>query len=511
MKILISFLIIFLFFCPNLLHGQNQHKLLNLGRKADAIKSQIDGGFLITSSHNNWGDSTVLTKLDSNWNIIWSNVYNIPSNEHRTTTELISSNFVTCGGNQVLSIDSAGNILWSISLDPSCTLNSIVETNDGKILVSGSLSSEGYFAKIGNEGTLLMAKTYGVAGKSFKGLGACEAANTDWLFCGQSTVSFVSGTPMIVKTNSQGDTLWTTIHDGTMPFGSGFSDASYQRITELSNGDYLAGAGHVKEGFLLTRLSSNGTILWSKVYSPVSWDFHNYYVGEMIELADGSIVIGANSINFATAPANPYVFKISSAGNLIWSSGFYNSFNTWDNWSLIEAQGGSFIFAGDVDWDTTGQYEDFNMLLIDSLGQTSCVTTTSDLTSQSISLTETSGFNVSINAVSNTSTISSTQIVISDTLLCGTPLSLSEIRDRGEVIAFPNPFSNSLEIRLPAEFTENYQIDIYNQSGQRVRCINNAANPIQISGSGLPSGLYFYMIREMSKDITPITGKLIKN
>ncbi len=151
------------------------------------IKSH-DGGYFSTAMNSIWTrkyDSLFVSKIDNSGIIQWTLPYSIEANIDASAISLIE----THDANLVFGVkrthaidsskrisdcllfktDSAGNILWSKSIQSGSSLfvNSLIETNDGNILLTGEafdgVAKENVFtALISSSGDILWEKTFGM-------------------------------------------------------------------------------------------------------------------------------------------------------------------------------------------------------------------------------------------------------------------------------------------------------------------------------------------------------------
>ena len=78
---------------------------------------------------------------------------------------------------------------------------------------------------------------------------------------------------------------------------------------------------------------------------------------------------------------------------------------------------------------------------------------------------------------------------------------------QNQIIVYPNPFNNSATIQYKNK--SNYsELNIYDMYGQKIKTINDiSGDHIKIERENLSSGIYFYELKQDSKEIS--TGKLI--
>jgi hypothetical protein len=123
----------------------------------------------------------------------------------------------------LVKIDSLGDTLWTKTYGGSSSdrAYSVQQTADGGYVVAGYTSSFGtglndfYLVKTDSQGDTLWTRTYGGDGDDIA-RSVQQAADGGYVLAG-STESFGAGNSdfYLVKTDSQGDTLWTRTHGGS--------------------------------------------------------------------------------------------------------------------------------------------------------------------------------------------------------------------------------------------------------------------------------------------------------
>lgn len=170
----------------------------------------------------------------------------------------------------------------------------------------------------------------------------CEPKSDGTITCAGNTKSAGAGDDdmLMVKFNSNGDTLWTRI------FGGPVYDAGIC-ITNLTNGGY-AMSGRVYSfgtGFrdaCLLRTDENGNLQWFRTYGGPFTD-----EGMIVkQTADGGFLISGASESFAPAGYyDVYTIRTDSTGNLLWSRN-YGGDKTDATYDIIENPDGGFTILG---------------------------------------------------------------------------------------------------------------------------------------------------------------------
>lgn len=302
-----------------------------------------DGGTLIAGYSNsndtyvsgNHGFSDILlVKFNSDGQFQWQKCYGGQVNEAALDILPMSNGtFCMVGRNQsfdgdctamygdtdvwVTCVDANGNLIWQKSYGGALGDfgTSIIATPDNGLVFAGSaFSSNAPLTDQNGQGDMWVVKTD-------------NTGTIAWSNCfGSST--YDSGT--IIK-NTQ---------DGNIVFVGGFN---------TSNGD-ITQSSHGATDALVVKMSLDGTLIWQHAYG----GSQNDLVEEMIELPDGSLVLAGDSksSNGDLTSANSgltdfWVFRISSDGTLMWSKNYGSSSSDFVR-GLVQLNDGNIAFVGET-------------------------------------------------------------------------------------------------------------------------------------------------------------------
>ena len=260
----------------------HQDHLDTTGNRLNKLQPTFDGGFIAAGS----GPDGNLYKLNSLGDTAWAKTVQIfwgPFGGF-SIRDLIQTKdsgyaFVAIFGHQfansmLVKTNKFGDTLWTKidflpaynSLDKQA--KSIKENSNGDLVVSGFVTlsppSNGEFSFLytfNANGDSLWAKTY----DDYNFNGFEIDGNQDFIIAGQAKNASNAMEPVILKTNSLGDTLWTR----RVP-------SKRLNCVALVNGGYaFAGAKEQLSNFTssyLLKTDVNGDSLWSKVYQADSTD-----------------------------------------------------------------------------------------------------------------------------------------------------------------------------------------------------------------------------------------------
>jgi hypothetical protein len=296
-----------------------------------AIQTQ-DGGYLIggqTQLLDPGRNDMCLVKLDANGDTMWTKIYGdmLTWEEPNKIIELADSSLMICGTYYtnastaqeifLMHTDAAGAMLWCKSYGGNSDdyAPDFIQTSDGGFLLTGQTSSY----------VMQVMDLY------------------------------------MIKTNSTGDTLWTsTIGGGNIEYGC--------LVAEMPGGGYLV-AGQIKNGFtsptdlLLVRLNTQGQVQWSSSFG-ISYATNP---AGLVVFPDGSCVIGGSGNNPANNSTDYFLTKRDSLGEAVWSY-YYGGAGIHDCFSMERCSDGGYALCGVTDNNTNTNWDGM-LMKTDSTGQ----------------------------------------------------------------------------------------------------------------------------------------------
>lgn len=231
-----------------------------------------DDGFAFNGSYDYWYDEPMggyvtypyLLKTDSEGNLLWAtdNFGNYYENTgSRCLLSLEDGCFLLTIGNDLVKLSSSGEYLWNITFDdPIFVPFSIDFTNDQNIILGG-VSDYQYpmLKKISIDGEIQFSNSYEYNSSidsqilSVKTTADNCYLMTGWFKNDQQSPSDI----IVIKTNSNGDSLWTKLIDVSP------HDISTCITENTDNGNILVSGYSFNPDYgILILLDSNGEIIW---------------------------------------------------------------------------------------------------------------------------------------------------------------------------------------------------------------------------------------------------------
>ncbi|MEO6833953.1 MAG: T9SS type A sorting domain-containing protein, partial [Chitinophagaceae bacterium] len=240
--------------------------------------------------------NTMLTKLDSNFNVLWNVPLDDTFSDHSGGHLVINKDNYIISGNirspqsihknfhyqaEIFKTDTSGRVLWHWKSDPKKLTNTamdIVQTADGGFVYCG----QGDGVEVSD---------------------------------GPGTTPYINWYPTIDKIDSSGNAVW---HQKLISgFPSDETQSNISILKELPNGDIMA-AGNLVAGYnpedtistygTLVKLSANGKIKWKRQYQYYDSDMI-YTVYDMKQTSDGGYIMAGEALDVYY----PYTYPIQQA------------------------------------------------------------------------------------------------------------------------------------------------------------------------------------------------------
>jgi hypothetical protein len=241
------------------------------------------------------------------------------------------------------------------------------ETSDGGYIIVGSTTSFGeggydvYLVKTDEDGDALWTKTYGGTGSDV-GYSVQETSGGGYIIAARTT-SFGagSGDMYLIKTNANGDTLWTKTYGGEYDEGAGL-------VQETPDGGYIM-VGYTKSfsvafgDVYLLKTDSAGDTLWTKTYGGIGEDW-----GVSVkQTPDDGYIIAGITWSFGAGGWDAYLLRTNAWGDTLWTK-TYGGPESEYALSIQETFDYGYIIAGWIEPFESGDVYDVYLVKIDSDG-----------------------------------------------------------------------------------------------------------------------------------------------
>lgn len=306
----------------------------------NSVQPCTDGGYIITGFTSSFGagwDDVYLIRTNARGETLWTRTFGGADWDYGSCVQQTADGgYVIVGATQSFGAGMADIYLIKTDAngDTMCTRTfggtndemgwSVKQTADSGFIIAGFTVSFGagaggnvYLIKTDANGDTLWTRTFGGDTTFEVGYSVQQTADGGYVIAGEKGPSVPgSGDAWLIKTDAHGDTLWTKT------FGGDSGDVA-KEVRQTADGGYViagytksfgAGAGNV----YLVRTDANGNVLWSGAYGGASLD-----VGESGQQVGGDayVVVGA-SASFGAGDNDVYLIKTDADGDALWTQTF---------------------------------------------------------------------------------------------------------------------------------------------------------------------------------------------
>lgn len=481
----IRFLLLFLLsFIYHFSHSQfpDTARIYNFGtQKSDfigEIKQTSDSGYVIVGTINGLCSETkdiYLLKIDSTFTYQWSYSYGGPNIEWGYSVEqtfdggyaLVGfTNSYGVGGYDVYLVktDSVGDISWTKTFGGTDWDfgYSLKQTTDSGFVICGTTYSFGngmqdvYVIKTNKDGDTLWTKTFGgtnddVARK------VVVYKDSIYMVVGE-TSSFGTGDidVYLLAIHQSGNLLYDTTYGSTKKdFGNSIYITSDNGFLIMGSSDSLSSDDEENMDFYIIRTDSIGFPMWQRFYNTTLMDIGR----DAIELSNGNIVL-CGTCSGCGAGGKGLLMQLLNSGGWWLSGPAFGGVGEEEGYSVIENVFGELVFAGTT--TSYGQgFEDIYLIRI----------------KKNIVM----DYTLSITNYADTS--------------CTT--GITSIGNEKDPVIFPNPFHDYFHLIIPQHLFSDgeFTFEMYDCYGNKVKNISNIrATEFLIDRNSISNGIYFYYL-----------------
>jgi len=248
--------------------------------------------------------------------------------------------------------------------------NSVRQTTDGGYIITGT--SESYYSdifliKTDEDGDTLWTKTYG--GNYIDGGSSVQqTSDGGFIIIGYKTYTHNQDDfdVYLIKTDNNGDTTWTKTYGGQL-YDFGYS------VQQTTDGGYIV-AGVSDQNYYrnndvyLVRTDEDGYTLWTKTYGG---DLNDYGYSVQQTTDGGYIITGATYRDQSAYGPDVYLIKTDEDGDTLWTKtyGSYTNDTGAIGYSVQQTTDGGYIITGIIGaYDAT--YKDVYLIKTDESGDT---------------------------------------------------------------------------------------------------------------------------------------------
>ncbi len=480
----------------------------------NSVQQTTDGGFIIagyTTSFGAGSDDVYLIKTDVNGDTVWTKTFGGPGNNTGTSVQQTTdggyivlgrtNNFPgTINDIYLIKTDVNGDSLWTKSLGGNNVEygNCVQQTTDGGYIISGWTTSFGaalydvYVIKTDGNGNTMWSKTFGGYTPDM-GNAVQQTSDGGYIVAGY-TRSFsgqVGFDIYLIKTDADGDSLWTKTYGGT---GVEWCFS----VQQTTDGGYII-AGETQSfgagdwDVYLLRTDVDGNSLWAKTFGGANDDY-GYFAQQT---TDGGYIITGYTNSFGAGNNDVYLIRTDANGDSLWSK-TYGGLNDDRGYTVQQAIDGGYIITGSTRSFGAGT-NDVYLIKTDSLGNSGCNEGnpgTIVTTPVTIELNTETMITSPVTIVYNTPAIVGNGSIINT--LCAA-VGINEITTENTFLISPNPSDGNFIISFN-EVIKKGNVEISNTIGEKVfteNIFNESEKAINLNL--ISSGIYFVKVFDSEK------------
>jgi hypothetical protein len=375
-------LVLTLLVTPPLFAQQRWQKTYG-GRASDygsSVRQTTDGGYIIAGTTGSFGvgGSVYLIKTNTFGDTLWTKALGGDSTDAGYSVQQTSdggyiiagmTNYSSTGTGDVYLIktNAFGDTLWAKAFggDSTDAGYSVQQTPDGGYIIAGFTISFGaggydvYLIKTNVSGDTLWTRTYGGTDDDY-GYSVQQTLDGGYIIAG-TTDSYGAGfrNVYLIKTNSQGDTLWTRTYGGT-GYDMGYS------VQQTSDGGYIVagvtGSFGINGNVYLIKTNATGDTLWTRNYGGMD----NEWGQSVQQTSDGGYIIAGFTCFYMARTYNVYLIKTNATGDTLWTRNYGGIRDDW-GCSVQQTSDGGYIIAG-FTWSFGVGNEDIYLIKTDAFG-----------------------------------------------------------------------------------------------------------------------------------------------
>lgn len=364
--------------------------------QSHCVQQTFDGGYIMAGTQliTMGASKNMLIKTDSAGNVSWFKLWGTQDNQINSLKQTADSGFIMTGfktGAQPnwyditwIKTDASGNLIWTKTLTPPLGGNppesrgfgkDILQTPDSGFVIlavygdSGALAPASILIKTNSNGDTLWTKKYITPYPGNVCHQIQPTSDSGFIIVGQramNSIPPINITTYLIKTDANGDTLWTnSISDSLNEPG--------QNIKQLQSGNYIikrtrvylaSSNSNISPDFLLTLADTNGTPIWTKTYGGIGGQ-----AGYGLAVTSKEEFLLSGFTDDGIVCCDVYLVKTDSNGNHQWQKTFGAPGNTDDEgWYAIATSDGGFVVTGYRYNSSAPGTTDAYLIKTDSLG-----------------------------------------------------------------------------------------------------------------------------------------------
>ncbi len=279
------------------------------GDEAHSIQQTADGGYIVAGYTDSFGagyTDILIIKLGADGTVSWAKTYGGSGHDY---------------------------------------VSSIQQTSDGGYIVAGYTISFGaefydlFIIKLGADGTVSWAKTYGKSGGDYAS-SIQQTSDGGYIVAGYTDSFGAERDILIIKLGADGTVDWAK------KYGGSYNEEAYSIIQQTSDGGYIVAGYTISFGvgntdILIIKLGADGTVDWAKTYGGSGGD----YAYSIQQTSDGGYIAAGLTYSFGAGIYDLFVVKFGADGTVSWAKKYGGAKEDYAP-SIQQTSDGGYIAAG---------------------------------------------------------------------------------------------------------------------------------------------------------------------
>jgi hypothetical protein len=408
----------------------------------------------------------------------------------------------------LIKTNADGDTLWTKTFGESGSDYgySVQQTEDEGYIVTGfkdAFDGNGsvvWLIKTNRDGDTLWTKTFWGYYVINYGQSVQQTEDEGYIIVGYTeSWDYSNSDILLIKTNTSGDTLWTKTFGGSeKEYGCSIRqtlDEGY--IITGSTSSFGAGGSDV----WLIKTNVSGDTLWTKTFGGSKNEFGN----SIQQTKDEGYIITGSTSSFGAGGSDVWLIKTNVSGDTLWTKTFGGSKGDDEGNSVQQTLDGGYIITGSTSSFDVGRYYYSDVWLIKTNGSGDTLWTktfggSNNECGNSIQQTKDEGYII-------TGYTSSFGAGGGDVWLIKTTPYVDLVKKDNINILFdynlsqnyPNPFNPNTTIEFDIPTSGFVSLKVFNVTGQEVGTLisnklNQGSHTYKFDGSGLACGIYYYQL-----------------
>jgi hypothetical protein len=284
--------------------------------RGNSVQQTSDGGYIIAGYVWEFTDESydvLLIKTDARGDTTWTR--KCTPGEGYSVQQTADGGYIIAGqayGLLLIKTDPEGDTLWTKTYGSyaNACANSVQQTADGGYIAAGVSVDDAYLVRTDSLGDTIWTRTYPLLGWD-PCYSVQQTSDGGYILTGQ-TEPHEEGLcrAYLIKTDAQGDTLWTRVYGDSCHHGG-------RSVRQTSDGGYIVAGWAYTANWLdqidvyLVKTDIQGDTLWTKSFGGRFSEEGNS-VGQA---ADGGYIVTGYTFSFGIGYGDVYLIKTDSLGN----------------------------------------------------------------------------------------------------------------------------------------------------------------------------------------------------